>query len=141
MHKDYEKNDLYSVEPENINSVFCCQKIMYMITFNLANGDSVTKYNPDEAEQKIYTDICERLKATGKFVKVGLYLINLANIQDIRIEESDDSVVVRYKNRASDCGIISCKDRCEANKVYEYLTEQFNNYKTQPVNTEQIISK
>ena len=114
---------------------------MYMITFNLANGDSVVKFNPDEAEQKTYKDICERLKATGKFVKVGLYLINLANIQDIRIEESDDSVIVRYKNSTSDYGIISCKDRCEANKVYKYLTEQFNNYKTQTINTEQIISK
>lgn len=67
--------------------------------------------------------------------RVKNVLKNLPRIVEIKLEDckvyDEYSVIVLYDE---DSDIISCNSSDEANAVYNYLTEKFNNFKSQKNN-------
>lgn len=64
--------------------------------------------------------------------KIDRVLKNLSNIVEIKIEDcevyNEYSVIVLYE-QGSD--IIVCNDTKQVNNLYNYLTERFNEYKSE----------
>lgn len=146
MHKYYKEHFLYNVKPEKINSVHCHLRISGNVGFNLVDGLPFIDCGDNETAKIVYKDICTRLTANRKFVRVGNYLINISRIKGIGIEYDQQfnlhSVNVLYKGNSSDK--IGFNDINDANKVYKYLTEQFNEYKANNGNqstTEETLNR
>lgn len=132
MHNYYKENYLYNVEPERINEVYCGGPyVQSYVWFKLVNGDSPIQCDDSETAKIVYNDVCNRLKNIGNFVKVGLNLINISNVQDIRLANCCVGVVFKKGN----ADIIYCKDSCQANKVYKHLIQRFNECKAKDEET------
>ena len=128
MNQINKEQFLNSLDPKKINSVWC-RPNKNRVFFNMGEKayiDCETRENAVE----LFNDICDNLQEDERFFRLDRYLINVANIEDIKLEDveayEEYSVIILYKGKQSD--IISCDNGYDANIYYTYLSRRWDDF-------------
>lgn len=129
MNELNKEQFLNNFDPKKINSVLC-RPDKNRVFFNVGENAYIDCETREKAVE-LFNDICDNLQEDERFFRLDRYLINVANIEDIKLEDfeayEEYSVIVLYKGKQSD--IISCDNGYDANIYYGYLSGRWKEFK------------
>ena len=122
MHKLYKEHYLYEMSDKNINSV---EQIASSVVFDLKK--SATRIDCDDqlTASVVFDDVCSRLIGNKTFTKVKKFLVNLDNIKEINVKQTNNQSYRLIISFGEDSGVMAiCSSEEEAKKLEsEILTK------------------
>ena len=127
MHKLYEEHYLYEIRNERINAV---EQIASSVIFDLGVLTRSIDCGDSSTAKEVFKDVCENLLKDVNFAMIGKFLINLANIKEVKPQEN--KLIINYTQSGT---IVICNSKEEVDSLSQEITNKLAEINKVELNT------
>ena len=121
MHELYKEHYVYELSNRNIN---CVEQIGSAVVFDLIRRSTTIECENLITAKVVYNDVCERLLSDANFMMVKKFLVNLENVNEVKINEN--KIIVHYDSSAT---YVLCENKEEAEILYKEIKNRLEMFK------------